>query len=449
MSSAPTMVVAAPAPYSGAAGPSSAVEEPPEDSGPAGQIQSFTAVLSQQRATPEGDAAGDRDVHGQRDAPSGSDHPHGERARPAQGERSVAASGAPAVAGSSSVVDQPVVTPASVVGLPSDAAGDAPPDSGTENQVTDGALVTVAPDSGTSPPTESAVAVPPPSGGLPSVTSAFSGVEPPGESSHAEDSGVASADTPTPVGAEPSGKDGVVALAPARTVPASLALVPGHAPQRQSSGSDSSPPAMHGESDVVADRAATVRSQSTAVEPASSSTPPPAPHAQNDGPLALSVSSHPGPALKAGESAAPSSASPSVVEQASGNLDVDGLSGSISRPLGDGNGNYTVTVAMHPPELGHVQAVMSLDGNDLQVSITAQTQRGHEALSNSVDALKNQLGRGGVNVNVSLRDPGSNAGGDDTRRPAASASKANIVQDPETVSPLALPLTAGQIHLVL
>jgi flagellar hook-length control protein FliK len=140
-----------------------------------------------------------------------------------------------------------------------------------------------------------------------------------------------------------------------------------------------------------------------------------------------------------------------VAQQAAGAFDVDDLSASISRPLSDGNGTYTVTVALHPPELGHLQAVMSLDGNDLLVSLTAQTQSGHDAMANATEALKNQLARGGVNVNVTLRDPGSPAGGDERYRPRTSTGTASplVTESAATETPLPSGLGAGQIHLVL
>jgi hypothetical protein len=130
-------------------------------------------------------------------------------------------------------------------------------------------------------------------------------------------------------------------------------------------------------------------------------------------------------------------------------LDLDALTGSLSRPLSGGNGSYTVSVALHPPELGHVQAVMTLAGNDLQVSITAQTQRGHDALLAAADALKSQLARGGVNVNVTLSDPRSPSDGDDRRRGATAGGGTDGEESspPEAPSPPEVP--SGQIHLVL
>jgi flagellar hook-length control protein FliK len=159
-------------------------------------------------------------------------------------------------------------------------------------------------------------------------------------------------------------------------------------------------------------------------------------------------------AMPLGSVPAPAGAAPAVspataaADHASPLLDVDGLSGSISRPLSGGNGSYTVVVAMHPADLGHMRAVMSLDGNDLQVSITPQSQAGHDALAKAAESLRSQLAGNGLNVNVTLRDPGSPSGGDD--RPGEPSGGATT-SDSDAVLPLStapVPVT-GQIHLVL
>ena len=130
-------------------------------------------------------------------------------------------------------------------------------------------------------------------------------------------------------------------------------------------------------------------------------------------------------------------------------LDVGALSSGISRPLSGGNGTYTVVLAMHPSELGHVQAVMTMTGSELQVSLTAHTEHGHAALTSAMSELKSELARGGVNVNIDLRQPQSQVPGERNRREPSSTP----VPQGELVSTLGGPTTlardAGQIHLVL
>ncbi len=91
---------------------------------------------------------------------------------------------------------------------------------------------------------------------------------------------------------------------------------------------------------------------------------------------------------------------------------------------------------------------MSLVGNDLQVSITPQSQVGHDALAKASDALRSQLAGSGLNVNVTLRDPGSSSGGDEQHPPEASGGPTTIDIDaaPQPIAPVPV---AGQIHLVL
>ena len=130
-------------------------------------------------------------------------------------------------------------------------------------------------------------------------------------------------------------------------------------------------------------------------------------------------------------------------------LDVGGLSSAISRPLGDGNGTYTVVVAMHPAELGHVQAVMSLTGNDLQIALSPQTDHGHAALAVAVNDLKNELARGGVNVTIDLRHPQSQTSGDG-RRPETPTPHVRVTDRiTNPANPSSSTRDAGQIHLML
>ena len=130
-------------------------------------------------------------------------------------------------------------------------------------------------------------------------------------------------------------------------------------------------------------------------------------------------------------------------------LDVTDLATSISQAVFGADGSYTLNVAMHPNELGHVQAVVSLNGDDLHVAITAQTSTGHEALSNAVDSLKSELSRGGLNVNVSLRDPESQAGSSHEEPKLGSSYDEDAPDVMSGTEPAGESLTVSQIHLIL
>jgi hypothetical protein len=138
---------------------------------------------------------------------------------------------------------------------------------------------------------------------------------------------------------------------------------------------------------------------------------------------------------------------------AASTLDVDDLAATISRPLAAGNGDYSVQVSLHPPELGEVRALLSLQGDVLHVTLTPEHASGFEALSDAMPALHEQLAGGGVEVNVTLGQPGD-AQGEEGRGPANSAPSPQVPSDDATsaLAPSSFPTNAagpGRIHLVL
>ncbi len=135
------------------------------------------------------------------------------------------------------------------------------------------------------------------------------------------------------------------------------------------------------------------------------------------------------------------------------NVDIDDLAASISRPLAGGNGDYSVQVSLHPPELGEVRALLSLQGDVLHVTLTPEHASGFEALSDALPALPEQMADGGLEVNVTLGQPGDSQG-EDGQRPNPTGPTAEDSSDDATP---ASPPTAfapnsdgpGRIHLVL
>jgi Flagellar hook-length control protein FliK len=133
-------------------------------------------------------------------------------------------------------------------------------------------------------------------------------------------------------------------------------------------------------------------------------------------------------------------------------VDVSGLAASISRPLASGNGDYSVQVSLHPPELGQVRALLSFQGDVLHVTLTPEHAGGFEALSDAMPALHEQLSGGGVEVNVTLGHPGDPQGSDNQGdAPGAGRSDGSDGATPVAASSLAPPSLGepGRIHLVL
>ncbi len=138
---------------------------------------------------------------------------------------------------------------------------------------------------------------------------------------------------------------------------------------------------------------------------------------------------------------------------AGASLDVSDLAASISRPLAGGSGDYSVQVSLHPPELGEVRALLSLQGDVLHVTLTPEHSSGFEALSDAMPALHEQLAGGGVEVNVTLGHPGDPQGGAGwgaaDSRPTGGASSDGAKP---AATPASSPMTdadPGRIHLVL
>ena len=134
-------------------------------------------------------------------------------------------------------------------------------------------------------------------------------------------------------------------------------------------------------------------------------------------------------------------------------VDISDLAASISRPLAGGSGDYSVQVSLHPPELGQVRALLSLQGDVLHVTLTPDHSTGFDALSDAMPALHEQLAGGGVEVHVSLGQPGDPEGGDGRGAAGAGLTGEPPSDDaPPAVSVAAIPLSTGgpgRIHLVL
>jgi len=134
-------------------------------------------------------------------------------------------------------------------------------------------------------------------------------------------------------------------------------------------------------------------------------------------------------------------------------VDISDLAASISRPLAGGSGDYSVQVSLHPPELGEVRALLSLQGDVLHVTLTPEHPSGFEALSDAMPALHEQLAGGGVEVHVTLGQPGDPEGGQG--RGAAEARVAGQAPSDEGTTVAAAPAIPvstdgpGRIHLVL
>jgi flagellar hook-length control protein FliK len=124
------------------------------------------------------------------------------------------------------------------------------------------------------------------------------------------------------------------------------------------------------------------------------------------------------------------------------------LTATISKPLSEGNGTYSVTAMLNPPSLGHVQAVVKVDGANVNVAIVAHTPEGHRAIAAHLDELRSDLAARGGDVQLSLSDGGAKGDRRDRSEPPPAAA-----QDSEETDTLVLTVApahgAKSLHVIL
>jgi flagellar hook-length control protein FliK len=143
-------------------------------------------------------------------------------------------------------------------------------------------------------------------------------------------------------------------------------------------------------------------------------------------------------------------------------LDSTGLATNISGVLSRGSGNYNVVLNLHPPELGQVQARISLRGDLLQVDLSPEHAAAHDALESALPALRDHLAQAGVEVDVTLGDPGAAhqgaTAGERSGQGSDPAAESDVdAADAANAAPAAItaatsgstPGEADHLHLVL
>ncbi|MCU1490778.1 MAG: Collagen alpha-2(I) chain [Acidimicrobiaceae bacterium] len=126
-----------------------------------------------------------------------------------------------------------------------------------------------------------------------------------------------------------------------------------------------------------------------------------------------------GPVAPTPSSAAPS---PSGSEQPAG-APTSELAASVSRLVAAGDGNHSVRVDLHPPELGHVQATVTVHGDDVRVLVSAANPAGHEALARHLGELRQALDDTGAGkLSLSLAPEPGGGGQSGSGRPSAEGT---------------------------
>ncbi len=124
------------------------------------------------------------------------------------------------------------------------------------------------------------------------------------------------------------------------------------------------------------------------------------------------------------------------------------LTAAISKPQSHGDGVYSVTAMINPPSLGHVQAVVKVDGTSLNVTIVAHTPEGHRAIEGHLAELRQELEAHGGQVQLSLSDGGRKGRPHDETRFLASSDEEG--EDTDALVLTAGPAQAGKsLHVIL
>ncbi len=118
------------------------------------------------------------------------------------------------------------------------------------------------------------------------------------------------------------------------------------------------------------------------------------------------------------------------------------LTATLSKPLSEGNGTYSVTAMLNPPSLGHMQAVVKVDGTNVNVAIVAHTPRRPSRIAAHLDELRTELQAHGGDVQLSLSDGGAKGGRRDRSEPPPAATQES---EQPTLSSSALPRSRGQV----
>jgi len=125
------------------------------------------------------------------------------------------------------------------------------------------------------------------------------------------------------------------------------------------------------------------------------------------------------------------------------------LTAALSKPQNEGDGIYSVTAALNPPSLGHVQAVVKVDGANVNISIVAHSPEGHRAIAGHLDDLARELQAHGGDVRLSLSDGGNTGKQRDDTEPSVAPSENDVEAADSALASVAVPQSGNSLHVIL
>ncbi|HLI15990.1 MAG TPA: flagellar hook-length control protein FliK [Acidimicrobiales bacterium] len=95
------------------------------------------------------------------------------------------------------------------------------------------------------------------------------------------------------------------------------------------------------------------------------------------------------------------------------------LLGALSKARPGANGTFSITASLDPPELGRIEATVTVQGERVEIALAPVSDAGHAALAGALGALRSHLESQGFAVaSLSLAEPRALAGRRDRQREA-------------------------------
>jgi flagellar hook-length control protein FliK len=118
--------------------------------------------------------------------------------------------------------------------------------------------------------------------------------------------------------------------------------------------------------------------------------------------------------------------------------DVPGVAGQLvdvlSPPRPTAGGTYTVTIALHPDELGEVRATVTAGDDQVTVRLVASTGDGDDALRQALPQLHAGLSAGGQRTTVTVGGRGQGSSAEWTTGQPAADDRAGARPDPGSMA---------------
>ena len=96
-----------------------------------------------------------------------------------------------------------------------------------------------------------------------------------------------------------------------------------------------------------------------------------------------------------------------------------------------------------------MQAVVKVDGANVNISIVAHSPEGHRAIAGHLDDLARELQAHGGDVRLSLSDGGNTGKQRDDTEPSVAPSENDVEAADSALASVAVPQSGNSLHVIL